>query len=162
MNFAGFRPHYPRILLRGGRPAHAERNSGLIEFALDGIDAAALVEAEDLVAEVQARGLEAKALGDSVAALDVKLSVGVEVDVARRSINTKNGVLVSRRVRVGVVVELNVSVIVAHGETNRKAPFVIGRADVPSVGSLARQSRVVEPSLSPRSCGGEESRKGHG
>src|SRR5229473_7423389 len=108
MNFAGFRSHYSRILLRGGRPAHAKRNGGLIKFALDRVDGVSLVEAENLVTEVEAGSLKAKALGDSVAALNVKLRVCVEVDVAGRTVNAKDWVLVGRRVRVGVVVELNV------------------------------------------------------
>src|SRR5260370_42210586 len=47
------------VLLGRRRPTHAERNSGLIEFALDGIDPAALVETENIVTEVQAGSLEA-------------------------------------------------------------------------------------------------------
>src|ERR1700687_480836 len=107
-----------RGLLRRGRPAEAERNGGLIKFALDGVDGASLVEAECLITEVEAGSLEAKALGDSIAALNVKLSVCVEVDVAAGTLESEDGVSVRRSVDVGVVVELNVGVVMAGGESD--------------------------------------------
>src|SRR6202795_95371 len=146
-----------RFLFRRGGPADAERHGWLIEFALDGIDAAALVEAERLVAEVQAGSLKAKALGDTIAALNVVLGVGEEIDVAARAPESKDGIAVGGRVHVGVVVERNVGIVVADGEANGETSLVIGRADVPGVGSLARQGSVVNPAAVKR---GRESHAG--
>src|SRR6267378_3165984 len=109
-----------KYLLRQRCPAEAERNGGLIKFALDGIDGAALVEAESLITEVQAGSLEAKTLVYAIAALNVKLCVCVEIDVAARAPESQDGVFVRCRVDVGVVVELYVGVVMArrkaHGE----------------------------------------------
>src|SRR5260370_4204914 len=156
-------PGAPRKrLLRRGCPAEGERNCGLIEFALDGIDGAALVEAENLVTEVQAGSLEAKALGDAIATLDVILRVGVEIDVARRTFDSEDWISVRRGVGVGVVVERYVGIIVAHGEAHGEAALVVGNAGIPSIRCLAWQRRVIESSLTARACRIEEGRKRHG
>jgi len=132
------------------RSSGSLRKPWAYKFALDGVDGAALVEAEYLVAEVQAGSLKAEALVDAIAALDVKLGVGVEVDVTKRTLDSKDGILVGCSVDVGVVVELNVGVVMASGKAHGEARFVIGKAGVPSIGSLPRQSRMIKPSFAPR------------
>ena len=57
----------------------------VIVFALDGVDGTALVKAKDLVAQVQSVAEDAKSLVETVAALNVKLRVSVEIDVTTRA-----------------------------------------------------------------------------
>src|ERR1700676_4234658 len=86
-----FGPHV--FLFCRGRPAHTERHSRVVILTLDRVDLAALVEAKDLVAQVQAIRKETESFVDAVAALHVELGVSVEVDIAGRTLQAQNRIV---------------------------------------------------------------------
>src|SRR6202040_4311429 len=125
-------------LLRGRRPANAGRNGRVIVLALDGIYPAALVEAKNLVAEIQAVSHHAQALSDPIAALHIKLCVSIEIDVASRALQTKNRIVEAYARRSRIVVRVDVGVIVADAKAHRKAGLVVSKAKIPCVRRLAQ------------------------
>src|SRR5258708_25067732 len=65
-----------------GRPAEARGHGRLVIFPLDHVLRAALIEAENFVVEIEAIHDELQAMYQAIAALNVHLEVGIEVDVA--------------------------------------------------------------------------------
>src|SRR6266481_7370151 len=78
-----------------------------------------------------------------VAGLQVHLGVRIEIDVAIRSLDSTIGALLE-------VIEENVGVIMGKAHARRKVLLVIGVVEVPVVGGLALQSRVVGPTAESR------------
>jgi hypothetical protein len=87
---------------------------------------AALVEAEDFVIKVEAGGDEAEAV-----ALRIDLDVGVEVDVAERTVDS------SRRA-ILILVALDAGLVVGNAHPQGVAPVIVSRADVEHVGRIAQ------------------------
>ena len=69
------------------RPAEAERVSGLVVLALDHVWLAAVIEAEDLVVEVESGDDQLEPVAKLPATLRVDLGVVVEVDVPERPLD---------------------------------------------------------------------------
>ena len=130
-----------KVLLRGGGPAEAYGNRGLIKFALSGINWTAIVETEYLVAEVQARGHELQPFVYPIAALNVVLRVGVEVIISGRPFQSQDRII-GRGVRLEIIGGY-VGVIMAHGKAHGETRFVISKAYIPGIRRLALQGRVI-------------------
>ena len=74
-----------RLLLVRRRPAHAKRKRWSVVFTLDHVLWLTIVEAEDLVVEVEPVSHDGETVLQSVATLGVELKVGVEIVVAERA-----------------------------------------------------------------------------
>src|SRR5258706_10243484 len=77
------------LLFLGIRPAKAKRISAAIEFPLIRVLGTALIEAEDLVGQIQYRGKELQSALDAVTPLEIQLCVCVGVIVAIRSLQSQ-------------------------------------------------------------------------
>src|SRR5207253_7517124 len=77
-----------RLFFVQRRPADARGNSRPVVFALDHVLRAAVVEAENLVVDIQAIHDELKAIRQSHAALGIELQMRVEIVVARSEEHT--------------------------------------------------------------------------
>src|SRR5260370_30902801 len=131
-------------MLRGGCPAEAKGNSGLIEFALNGVDGAAIVETEYLVGEVQAGSHELQPLMYAKASLNVVLRVGVEVIVSGWPFQSQDRIVGS-----GVCLEIvsrDVGVVMADSKAPREPGLVVCQVEVPGVRRLALQGGVIDAS----------------
>src|ERR1700694_2646942 len=115
----------------------------MIVLALVRIDRAAGVEPKNFIAEVQSRSNKRQTLVETVAALHVKLRMSVEVLVAQGSLQPEDWVLVSLRIGMLISVREEIGVIVAHAKAHRKPGFVIGKSEIPGIGGLTLQGRVV-------------------
>ena len=130
-----------------------EEDRAPVELALDVPLLAAVVEAEDLVVEVQAAHDELQAARERVAALRVDLGVGIEERVAVRPARPAVGA-------VGVLVGPDRGRVVGHRAAQREAPLVVGQVQVELVGRRALQpgrsgspGRRIERGLrSPCTC----------
>src|ERR1700680_4252966 len=135
-------------------PVQAEGVRRFVEFALSKILGAAVVEAEDLVVQIQTGGDRGEALSEINAALRVDLEVRVEVQVAKGSLDAEgSGIaigtnaapldLVSILAGVKKVTE-DVGAVISHPDPQRKSSAIIGWTYVKGVGSLAQQRGAVD------------------
>src|SRR5438445_12681628 len=107
----------------------------MIILSLDRIDLAALIKAEYFVAQVQAVGEEAQAFVEAVAALNVKLRMGVEINVTAWTLQAEDGIVGSSILLKGVLE--NAGVVVGDGEAHRESRFVVSEPSVPVIRCLA-------------------------
>src|SRR5258708_37683785 len=111
-----------KLLFRRRSPAHPENDGWLVELALDRIDRTSLVEPKHFVAKVQTRDDQLQSLVHPVAALNVELRVGVEVNVAVGPFQTENGVIIGANLLV--VETIKISAIVAAPEPPSHPPLI--------------------------------------
>ena len=134
-------------LLKSRIPAETHGISWLVVFALNHELGAALVKAEDFVGQVEAVGNETEAMRKANTALGVNLQVGVEILVAEWAFQStgsrigRSAIFGGSTVLVGV--GGNVGLVVAQAHANGKPAAIVGRTDVPGVGSIAHQSRMI-------------------
>jgi hypothetical protein len=116
-------------LFRCDGPAQPERDRRPVILALHRIDRASVVEAKHLIAEVQAGGYHLHALVHAITGLHVELRMRVEVVVAERAPQSKDGI-VGRAGRCLPSIRRNILVVVADGEASREAIFVVSQIEV--------------------------------
>ena len=118
------------------RPAHARGNGRPIVFALDHVLRAAIVEAEDLVIDIEAIHDKAQAMCQSYAALYVDLEVGIEIVISKRPSDPS----------VHAVRELigsDICAVVREAKANRDTAAIVRWTDVPRIRRVAQQPRMI-------------------
>src|SRR5436189_198756 len=113
-----------------GGPAEARSHGGLIEFALDHELRASIVKTEDLIVEIETIHDKAQATGHSHAALSVELKMGIKIVVASRPVS-------------GVAITGDIFSVVGEPDADGDATAIVGRADVPGVGRVAHEPRMI-------------------
>ena len=112
------------------RPAEARSDGGLVEFALDHVLRAAVIEAEDLVVDVETIHDKRQAVVEAHATLRIELKVGIEEVVTGWPVS-------------GIPVTGNVFSIVGKSQAHREATAIIGGADVPGVRRVPHEPRMI-------------------
>jgi hypothetical protein len=131
----GFRPPSLHFGTRG--PAQTTRDCGAVILALNGKLLAPLIEAKDLVVQVEegAYKVNTVAVGQAVADLRINLRVRIVVDISI-------GTMYSSRGNTLEIVGENTPVIVRQSHARGDGAFVIGHIKIPVVGRLAYQGRI--------------------
>ena len=113
-----------KLLLGARRPAHTERYSGMVVFALDWVFRTALIKSENLVAQVKSVSKKAESLVEAITSLHVELRMRAQINVAGRTFQAQNGIV---RRSVGLVRILKqVGVIMVNREPSGKSRLVVG------------------------------------
>ena len=119
----------------------------MIIFTLNHKLRAALIEAENFVVEIEAIHDELHPMNQAIAALNVHLEVGIEVDVAIWPLDSSRsygGRTTSERIRSVLISILeDVRSVVGQACTKRETTAIIRRTDVPGVRGGAREPWVV-------------------
>ena len=95
-----------------------------------------VVKSEDFVVQIQTVDNHGEALPHPNAALRVQLQVRVEVSVAE-------GTLYSKLRTVLVLVSVDAGAVVREADAQRNPAAVVGRTEIPGVGSLALERGIV-------------------
>src|SRR5579864_7093933 len=129
-------------LFAGRSPPQAERSRRLVILALHGVNGAAVVESEDLVAQVEAGGDHLQSPVQAKTALYIELGMGVEVVVAGGAFQP-NDRITRRTVRHIPLICGDAGVVVADREPARKATFIVREIEVVVIGGIAVQVRFI-------------------
>src|SRR5215831_1849810 len=127
------------------RIPHSSREGWFVVFTLDHILRASVVEAENLIVQVQSVGVNGKVACDLVASLGVDLVMRIEIGVATGALHTAGrqvcrsygNYAVRSRLQILELVGKDHCVVVSHAHAQRELLGIEGRADVPSVRRLA-------------------------
>src|SRR5436305_1278027 len=119
-----------RLFLVHRRPAHTRCNRRPVVFALDHVLRAAIVEAEDLVIDIEAIHDKAESVGQADTALGIELEVWVEIIIAKGAGSA-------------VAITSNVLGIVGQAHANGETTAIVCGTDVPSMGCIAHCPRTI-------------------
>src|ERR1700758_1751474 len=133
--------------LKGRIPAETHGVRRLIIFALNHELCASLIETKYFVCQVEAIGDETEAMRQPDAALRVNLQVGVEILVAERALESTGSRCGRRAVLRGRAILKSiggdVGLVVAQAKADGDSAAVIGRANIPGIGSVAEKPRMI-------------------
>src|ERR1700676_2048008 len=118
-------------------PAQAARDCGAVILALNGKLLAPLIEAKNLIVQVEegAYKVNTVAVGQAVAALRINLRVRIVVDISVGTMDSTRGNTLE-------IVGENTPVIVRQSHARGNGAFVVGHIKIPVVGRLAYQGRI--------------------
>src|ERR1035438_4728073 len=130
-------------------PAQPGADGGMVELALVRPDGATVIESENLVRQVQSINYEFESFGQAIAALHVELKVTVQVVVAQWPRLTEQRAIL-------ILICKDVLLIVRQADSHGEPATVIGWAQVPGIGGLPQQRRMIRTSRQPVRAGGRK------
>src|SRR5260370_16120453 len=136
------------LFLRSGHPGQSDCDGRVVELALIRIDRASSIEPENLVGQVETGSNEFQLPIHPVAALNVDLGVSVEVLISQGTLDAHDGIIVPGGISriMTVLVGVDVGGVVTYRKTPGEAGLVVCEADVPGVGGLSLQRRMIDSS----------------